>query len=194
MLSEHAANYLAQRPPEHPDLARLRITLPTIELEGPAKLRMDRWTLHMLPTPGHSPDGMCILLEPEGVLFTGDTVVTCFPPIIQDGSSAELVASLRCILALEFARLVPGHGPVLGPAAARHHLLTSLRYLEELQHEISQFDDPDTLPQVITAAVDHLRSAFPFPAETVKAWHDKAVSKVWEERQGSLVDSGIHGE
>jgi len=188
LLSAHAAEYLARRPPEHPDLARVHITLPTIELEGAATVRLELGMLHLLPTPGHSPDSMCILVEPKGILFTGDTLVTCFPPVIQDGDSTDAVASLKRILALRFEWLVPGHGPVLDASAAREHCQTSLNYLEAMRSRISRFDDPETPFEVISAAVDDLCSVFPFPSDTVQEWHERAVAKVWEEKRHILMD------
>jgi glyoxylase-like metal-dependent hydrolase (beta-lactamase superfamily II) len=81
MLSEAAREYLALDPPEHPDLKRFTITLPSLEITGSATLRGTNHTLHLFPTPGHSPDSMSIWVEPEGILFTGDVLSPVFRPL-----------------------------------------------------------------------------------------------------------------
>lgn len=69
--------------------------------------------LHVLHTPGHTPDGIC-LTGPDCV-FTGDTLIKesvgrCDLP---GGSQQELMHSIRnCLLPLHDATMVyPGHGP-----------------------------------------------------------------------------------
>lgn len=182
MLSPHATSLLTRRPTEHPDLAQLCVTLPTMELEGAASVRLQQRTLRLLPTPGHSPDSMSLLLEPDGILFTGDGFVTCFPPIIQDGDSAQAVATHKRILALDFAYVVPGHGPVLPATEARRHCRTSLRYLQQIRRALARLD-PETPLEVVLTSVQDLCSLFPFPEDMTRHWHEHAVAKVWEERR-----------
>ena len=69
-------------------------------------------TLH---TPGHSPDHVAFLLEPDGFLFTGDAVLGrgtsgVDPP---EGDMSAYVRSLRRMLDLEPKTIYPGHGPVI---------------------------------------------------------------------------------
>jgi glyoxylase-like metal-dependent hydrolase (beta-lactamase superfamily II) len=69
-------------------------------------------------TPGHSSDSVCLLLEGDRALLTGDTVlgrgtaVVAFP----DGQLAEYLDSLQRLRDLagnQVAVLLPGHGPVV---------------------------------------------------------------------------------
>lgn len=181
MLSDHAARYLAQRPAEHPDLEQMRITLPTLEIDGSAELRLGNRSLSLLPTPGHSPDSMAVLLQPDGILFAGDAVVTCFPPIIQDGSGLDCIASLDKILSLDFRYLVPGHGPVLSRDAALRHCQASLDYLRALCGLLVAIadDDPSSeqLRAVATPALRHL----PPGLEMLDHWHAAAIKRLWRE-------------
>jgi len=185
MLSAHAAAYLAQEPPEHPDLKRLAITPPTLEIDGSAQMMLAEHRLRLIPTPGHSPDSMSVLVEPEGVLFAGDAVVTCFPPVIQDGDSLEAVQSYRRILGIEFRWLVPGHGPVLDRPAAVRHIEASLSYLEILRGRVAQLTTQGApLPQ-IEAEVAGLTAGLPTGLEMVPEWHRRATAKIWAEQQAS---------
>ncbi len=68
-----------------------------------------------LHTPGHRFDHLCFLIDGEGVLFAGDLVagtgtVVIAPP---EGDLSDYMASLRRLRALDLARLLPAHGPVV---------------------------------------------------------------------------------
>ena len=70
-------------------------------------------TLQVLHTPGHTPGGICLYAEQEGILFAGDTLFadgvgrTDFP----GGSSAQLIESIQAkLLGLPDETVVyPGH-------------------------------------------------------------------------------------
>ena len=68
--------------------------------------------LRALHTPGHASNHVCLLLEREGLLFTGDhlmsgSTVIIIPP---DGSMRLYLDSLRRLRELPLAALAPGHG------------------------------------------------------------------------------------
>ncbi len=181
MQSAHAIAYLALEPPEHPDLKHVVITPPTLEVQGPATIYLKRRTLQLLPTPGHSPDSMSVLLEQEGILFAGDAVITCFPPVIQDGDSRQAVNSWRRILDLEFDWLVPGHGPILDAPAARRYCEVCIRYIEAVWDSVSRLAGREiTLARAIAAAQDTWLM-LPANLENAAAWHHKVIGKILDE-------------
>ena len=67
----------------------------------------------VIPTPGHSPDSVCLLWG--RVLFTGDTVLGQGSVFIApgDGSLSAYLASLEELLTLDLDAICPGHGPVV---------------------------------------------------------------------------------
>jgi glyoxylase-like metal-dependent hydrolase (beta-lactamase superfamily II) len=70
--------------------------------------------LRAIHTPGHAPDHLCFFDEADRVLFAGDLVVsvgTVVIPASAGGSLQQYLASLRRVLDLAPARLLPGHGP-----------------------------------------------------------------------------------
>lgn len=74
--------------------------------------------LRALHTPGHVSNHVCLLLEAEGLLFTGDhlmqgTTVVIIPP---EGSMRDYLASLRRLQALPVTTLAPGHGALIPDA------------------------------------------------------------------------------
>ena len=74
--------------------------------------------LRVVPTPGHSPDSVSLLLPADGALLTGDTVLGRGTTVIgEDGSLGDYLRSLDEMRALaeadELSLLLPGHGPML---------------------------------------------------------------------------------
>ena len=75
-------------------------------------------TARLIPTPGHTPGGQCILIEhdlPAPLCFTGDTLFagSIGRTDLPGGSFAQLNASLRALAAKlsPVTTLLPGHGP-----------------------------------------------------------------------------------
>jgi glyoxylase-like metal-dependent hydrolase (beta-lactamase superfamily II) len=187
MQSQHAKEYLAQDPPEHPDLKVFTITTPTLEIDGSMTLFLKDRTLHLFPTPGHSPTHMSALLEPDKLLFAGDAVITCFPPVIQDGRSDDALATYRTIKQMDFRWLIPGHGPLLDAASARRYIGLCIDYLQQLQSRLSQIDDPGRSIEEVREIAKDLVDMFSEGVEMVHEWHEKALTKVWEERRLRLL-------
>ena len=77
----------------------------------------------VLSTPGHSPAGVCYLLETEGMLFCGDTLFagSIGRTDLPGGSTETLLTSIRKnILTLPDSVICyPGHGPVTTVGAER---------------------------------------------------------------------------
>lgn len=92
--------------------------------------------LRVLPTPGHSPEHVC-LLAPNGICFSGDLILgegsTFVPP--DGGALIEFLASLERLRAEEIELICPGHGPwVTDPPAKiaeyiEHKLMRERRLL-----------------------------------------------------------------
>jgi glyoxylase-like metal-dependent hydrolase (beta-lactamase superfamily II) len=73
-----------------------------------------------LHTPGHSPDHVCFWHAETRTLFGGDLVIkgsTVWIPTRLGGDLAAYLRSLERVLALDPARLLPAHGPVIDDPA-----------------------------------------------------------------------------
>jgi glyoxylase-like metal-dependent hydrolase (beta-lactamase superfamily II) len=73
-------------------------------------------TLRVVHTPGHSAGHICLFLEEERVLFSGDNVLgigttAIAPP--PSGDMAQYLDSLRRMKALDAVIICPGHGPIV---------------------------------------------------------------------------------
>jgi glyoxylase-like metal-dependent hydrolase (beta-lactamase superfamily II) len=74
--------------------------------------------LRVIETPGHTSDSVCLLLEADGAVLTGDTVLGRGTTVIAgDGNLGDYLRSLDRLRALAgdlgLQALLPGHGPLL---------------------------------------------------------------------------------
>jgi glyoxylase-like metal-dependent hydrolase (beta-lactamase superfamily II) len=80
---------------------------------------IERGPLHAVPTPGHSEDHVCFVLN--RVCFTGDLILgegsTFVPP--DGGSLTAYLDSLQRVAELDVELYCPGHGPYVTDPAAK---------------------------------------------------------------------------
>jgi len=78
--------------------------------------------LRVIHTPGHAPDHACFFEEIGRTLFCGDLIVqgsTVVIPGSRGGNLAAYLASLRLVLDLKPARVLPAHGPEIRDPVAQ---------------------------------------------------------------------------
>jgi len=90
-------------------------------------------SLQAIHTPGHASNHVCFMLEPAGLLFTGDhlmsgSTVIIIPP---DGSMRAYLESLRHLRELPLTALAPGHGAVMRDALAEIDRVIGHRLVRE---------------------------------------------------------------
>jgi glyoxylase-like metal-dependent hydrolase (beta-lactamase superfamily II) len=131
--------------------------------------------LTVVHTPGHAPDHLCFWHEPTRTLFCGDLAVkgtTVWIPAALQGDLAAYLESLRRVLALQPARLLPAHGPVIDDpeevlrAYLEHRLERERQIVEALRRGDATADaitarvyqglPPHLLPMARDGVVAHL--------------------------------------
>ncbi len=79
-------------------------------------------TIHAIATPGHVGGSMCYILQPDGVLFSGDCVLsrgTTAVHLDQGGDMAAYVDSLQRLADQNASLLLSFHGPPVADPAAK---------------------------------------------------------------------------
>jgi glyoxylase-like metal-dependent hydrolase (beta-lactamase superfamily II)/8-oxo-dGTP pyrophosphatase MutT (NUDIX family) len=146
---------------------------PTRPLAGGERLALGDVThLRVIHTPGHASNHLCLLLEEERLLFTGDHVMQGSTVVINppDGDMAAYLASLRHLLAEDLAWLAPGHGFLVAEphrvieALIRHRLAREAKVVAAL----ARVADAD-LPSLVTEVY----------AETPSVLHPVAQRSLW---------------
>jgi glyoxylase-like metal-dependent hydrolase (beta-lactamase superfamily II) len=141
-------------------------------------------------TPGHTPDHVCFLVEPEGFLFTGDTVLGRGTSIVDppEGDMAAYMRSLERLRALEPRAIYPGHGPVIFTPIGR--LEYYLRHREERERQVVQALEKgsrtasDLVPSIYAGEVTE--DVYPAAGRSVLAHLLKL------EREGRVARTGRH--
>lgn len=96
-------------------------------------------TLRVLHTPGHAANHLCLILEEDGLLFSGDHILSGSTPIIDppDGDMSAYLDSLdRLAQACEqddIEFILPAHGHVIGWAAQSIAQLKAHRLRREVK-------------------------------------------------------------
>ena len=131
--------------------------------------------IHVVATPGHTTDSVCLHLPADHALLTGDTILGRGTTVIaNDGNLADYLASLDRLRALTdqagLTSLLPGHGPLLtSPAATLDYYISHRR--ERLAEITAALEAGDRTTAEIVARVysDVDRSLWPFAAWSVRA-------------------------
>jgi glyoxylase-like metal-dependent hydrolase (beta-lactamase superfamily II) len=104
-------------------------------------------------TPGHASNHVCLLLEPEGWLLTGDhlmsgSTVVILPP---DGSMRLYLESLRRLHTLPLTALLPGHGAAMpDPAGEIERVIAHrLRRESKVVHGLLELGGSATLVELL---------------------------------------------
>ena len=101
-------------------------------------------------TPGHSPDHLCFWSEEGRLLFCGDLAwkgSTVVIPPSQGGDVSAYLASLKRVLSLSPARMLPAHGPVIEQPAEllreyiEHRKLREQQVLNAIRAGLTRVDE-----------------------------------------------------
>jgi cyclase len=108
------------------DFSDVEITPPTREFEGELSITIGGREVRFTEVgPAHTPGDLIVHVPDVGVVFAADVVFVGVFPVMWAGPTANWLAALDRIAALDPAAIVPGHGPVCGLdeiATLRDHL------------------------------------------------------------------------
>lgn len=113
------------------ELRDIEVILPQAVFDdGEVSLRVGRRILQLLPLPGHSPDGVGVLVLEDRVLFAGDAMMPI--PYLVDGDFEAMVESLKRFPRLKLENLIQGHGEVILRGEIQNAVRSNLAYLSHL--------------------------------------------------------------
>lgn len=110
----------------------LKLVLPHITFSsGELTLRVGKKQLYIFPTPGHSADGISVLVDDDKILFAGDAFMPL--PYIVDGDIDAIAASIRRIGRMELENIVQGHGEIILRGEINDAVKENLNYLTNIK-------------------------------------------------------------
>ncbi len=101
-------------------------------------------SIRLVPTPGHTADSICLLVEREGrqVVLTGDTILGRGTTVVAhpDGHLGDYLASLELLSTYRGIPALPGHGPALADcgAAAEFYLAHRRARLDQVRAALDE--------------------------------------------------------
>ncbi len=98
----------------------LEIIKPEVTFTGRMILYKGDKEIHLVPLGGHTPATTVIYMPNEGLIFTGDLVVTNRPPFLSQGNTKEWLQALTYLRKLRYDILIPGHGELTGKEATEN--------------------------------------------------------------------------
>lgn len=101
---------------------------------GTLILRVGKKNLILMMLPGHSPDGIGVLVEEDRVLFAGDAFLPI--PHIVDGDIDELSATVKKIGKLGLENIVQGHGDIVLRGEIDEAVKDNLAYLSAVRKAV----------------------------------------------------------
>lgn len=119
------------------------------------RLELGGAPIHAMHLPGHSPDGLGLLVEELGVLLVGDHLSPCEIPFVDDAQ--RYCATLEQLIARlgdAVREVIPGHGPRLSVAEALAIARADLAYLERLMELAARGEAAAALAMELPRAAD----------------------------------------
>ncbi len=107
---------------------QIKLVPPQITFDqGLLTLRVGKKNLTLMGMPGHSMDGIAILVEEDRVLFAGDAFLPL--PYVVDGNIDELAASIKKIGKMGLENIIQGHGDIILRGEIDDSVKENLSYL-----------------------------------------------------------------
>jgi len=110
--------------------AGITLTPPTETFSGESIRQVGGKEVHLLEVgPAHTRGDVLVHVPGDRTVFTGDIVFANGHPVVWEGPIRNWVRACDAILAMDVETVVPGHGPLSGPAEV-HALRGYLLYIE----------------------------------------------------------------
>ena len=134
--------------------------VPDRELADGERLTVGDSTLRVIHTPGHAANHLCLVLEEDRLLFSGDHVLNGSTTVVDppDGDMKQYLDSLERLAALPVDFILPAHGHVLGPAvpAMRKLIAHRLSRVAKVAAALARVG-PGTLDELVPTAYDDVK-------------------------------------
>jgi glyoxylase-like metal-dependent hydrolase (beta-lactamase superfamily II) len=119
------------------ELRDVELVLPDVVVDrGEISLRVGKRTLQLIPLPGHSPDGLGVLVLEDRVLFSGDAMMPL--PHVVSGDLDAIAASLKRIPRLKLENVIQGHGEVILRGEIQNAVRSNLNYVACVRREVTR--------------------------------------------------------
>jgi len=135
LMAERGAAALESARRQNAAFKQVKIVLPNLTFDsGMLTLKIGKKNLILAPTPGHSRDGISVLVEEDRVLFAGDAFLPI--PYIVDGEPDELAATMKQIGKMGLENIIQGHGDIILRGEIEEAVKNNLAYLAAVRKAV----------------------------------------------------------
>ena len=135
LMIERGFESLEEARKQTSSLRQVKLILPHLTFnQGTTTLRVGKKNLILIPTPGHSEDGISVLIEEDRVLFAADAFMPL--PYIVDGDLDVLIETYRKIGDLGLENVVQGHGDIVLRGEIEDSIEKNIHYLEKIREGV----------------------------------------------------------
>lgn len=111
------------------------LRLPHLVFEsGTLELRLGGKSLQLRYMPGHSADGITVLVKEDRILFAGDTLMPV--PYFVDGSYEDYLVSLQALRNSGFENVIQGHGEIILRGEIESKINSDIEYLQRVRRHV----------------------------------------------------------
>jgi cyclase len=135
MLNDRSLSALEIASQDNPLYKQLTIVPPHITFkQGTLNLRVGKKHLQLLCTPGHSDDGISVLVEEDRILFSGDAFMPI--PFIVEGNLELFIQTIQGFVELGLENIVQGHGEIILRGEIEDKVKENVIYLKAIQKAV----------------------------------------------------------
>ncbi|MEA4811726.1 MAG: MBL fold metallo-hydrolase [Anaerolineaceae bacterium] len=132
LMSEQSPSALAEAGKDNPFFRDVRIMPPSITFsEGSISIKVGKKQLSIWSTPGHSTDGISVLLEEDRIFFAGDAFMPI--PYFVDGNFETLHDTIKSVGEMGLENIIQGHGDIILRGEIEDAVKSNLNYLRSVQ-------------------------------------------------------------
>lgn len=131
-MIEHSIPSLKEAKTKNPSYRKLDIIPAKITFsQSPITLKIGKRQLQIFASPGHSDDGISVLVEEDRILFAGDAMMPV--PYFLDGDYESLIKTQNSFFSLGLENIVQGHGDIVLRGEIEETITSNIEYLKSLQ-------------------------------------------------------------
>ncbi len=135
LLVQRAPSALEVASQENPIYEKLRIVPPQLTFNtGTYSLTVGKKNLRLFPAPGHSEDGIAVLVEEDRILFSGDVFMPI--PFIVEGDLEQSIETTQKIAKMGLENIIQGHGDIILRGEIDEKARENITYLKAIQKAV----------------------------------------------------------
>jgi len=135
IMAEKGPTSLETARKQNGSFRQVKLVLPHFTFSnGSLTLRIGKKNLILMHTPGHSQDGISVLVEEDRVLFAGDAFMPL--PYFVDGDIDQLNETIKNIGKMGLENIVQGHGDIILRGEIEDAVKENLSYLSSLRKAV----------------------------------------------------------